>query len=357
MRRRPSAPGASTPAVTPAVRYHDRARFWVVVPLVVATLLLVPSLLAGVWWEAGLEAVSPIDGVVHQSVTITFHIGGGFTCSEVNWSYAPTPCTNLTYGSIGGARGAVYAGLGYALEALIALGAVAAALLTVGNLRIRRRRYQITLEIALVATLAVATLALPLATALAGPGPQAMSDCSYLSGGTSSCAAFLGSTGTNLIPGECNVCQNTIAWGGTDSFYACLISGILFAACAAVLVSRRRSPFTLEEEVRWASRFQPPLTAPRVGAAAAAPSAAAGAPTPSPPPPPPSARPASGLGPEDTRRAFGRYEAPKGPWACPRCGAENLQWANLCRGCGAERPTDTVASDSDELWRPDRRAP
>ena len=325
------------------------------VPLAVGILLLVPTLLAGVWWQAGLQVVSPLDGVVHQSVTIAFHIGGGFTCSEVNWSYSPTPCDNISTGSIGGARGALYASLGYALEALIAIGCAAVALIALANLRIVRRRRQVSIEIALVAMLAVIALALPTATALAGPGPQAASDCSYLSGEAASCSMFLGSGGTNLIPGECNVCLNTISWGGTDSFWACLISGILFAACCVVLWLRRKAPFTLEEEVAWASRYERPLTAVKGDASAEKPIATAR--PPSPVAPSLAGPPATAGGALDPRRAFGRYEVPRGPWACPRCGTENLQWANLCRGCGTERPSDPGAPDPDEAWRPERRAP
>jgi hypothetical protein len=329
-----SASGGSSTAKVPAVRYYDRARRWVVVPLAIGAFLLFAALFGGVWWETGLHSVAPVSGLQHEFVLVHFEIGGSVTCVEGNWTFPPTPCSNLTERTMTGSLGRFYADLPILLAALGGVAVVVTALVLLGNLRILRRRVQLVVEIGLVVALAAASFAIPLGTALAGPAPPAGAICYYLSGNNSTCPGFWGSTYALLIPGECNVCKNTVSWGAGDAFYQTVAAGVFFAGSAVVLAVRRRQPFTLDEEVAWAARYR----------AIPAPDAAPPSPPAASEPPPlavpvsPSTRPAKTQ--VDPRWATGRYVMPTAPWVCPQCGTQNLQWSNLCRSCGGDRPQD-----------------
>jgi hypothetical protein len=337
---RPS--GSSEPSSTsqkrqpaPAMRYSDRDRRWLIVPLALATFLVFSSLFGGLWWQVSLRTFSPSTGQTFQSVAVSYHIGGRVTCADENWLFPPTPCSNVTLSRLGGQQGVLYASLGYGLAVLGALGLAAIGLLTLASVGFRRHRRQLTIEIILVMAIAVGALAIPIATVVAGPGPAAAPVCDYLSENGTNCPFFWGSASAFPIPGECTGCGNSFSWGPTASFYQCLIAGILFAASSAILWLGRDRPFTLEEEVVWAARFRErsvpatPATPSGLRPVSVGPASAEPPPAPA---PPPEARST------DLRRAYGRYEVPRDPWACPRCGSKNLQWANLCRNCGADRP-------------------
>jgi len=112
-----------------------------------------------------------------------------------------------------------------------------------------------------------------------------------------------------------------------------LVAGAFFAGAAAVLWLGRKRPFTMQEEVAWAARFRDLPIAPPKSTFGQAPGS---------PPPPPEKPSAAGPGrlsvPTGSHWVAGRYVTPKEPWVCPQCGTQNLQWANLCRSCGADRP-------------------
>lgn len=317
----------------PAVRYADRARRWVFVPLAIGTFLLAASLQGGIWWQTGVYARSPVSGADHQDVIVIYHVGGDLSCSELNWTYPPTPCTNISERAVTGARGVLYTSLEYVLAALVAVGLVAIALIGLANFGVRRHRIQLTIEIVLALVLTAAAFGYPTVSAAAGPGPQGDTICWYLSGNNSTCPVFWGSASVTYLPGLCGVCLQSVSWGAGDAFYQCLVSGAFFAAAAAVLWLGRNRPFTAEEEAAWAERFRDLTIVPPRSTFVQAPAGPA-----VPPAGPPAVAPGQLSVPTGSHWVAGRYVTPKEPWVCLQCGTQNLQWANLCRNCGADRP-------------------
>lgn len=322
------AQGADRPS--PPLHYNSRSRRWSVVVLGVATTLVALSI-GGGWWTANLQAETQA-GTILESITITYNLGGGTSCSEFDWNSSPNPCVSLAPDLESGSRGALYQGLDVALGALVAVGAYATALGVLPLVGYRRRRSQLTREITVVVVLAVACLGLAAGSAAFGPGPQTGPTCEYLSGNNTSCPFFWGGVSTNPIAGGCALCNNTLSWGGGNSYYLTVISGVLFAVTASVLWLGRNGPYTPEEELVWAQRHRP-INFETVRSALPAPGSAGGE------PPPWYTPPSAAVDPARAAAARGRYVVAESPWTCPRCGVENSKWANLCRSCNADRPT------------------
>lgn len=313
------------------LHFNSRSRRWSAVVLGVATILL-GLCLGGGWWSTNLQAQTQA-GTLFQSVTVTYYVGGGTSCTELNWSSSPTPCAAIAPELASGSRGALYQGLELALGVLVAVGAYATFLAVLPLLGHRRRRSQLTREIAIVLVLAIACLGLAAGSATLGPGPQTGALCGYLSGNNTTCPYFWGSAPTNAIAGGCGLCNNSLSWQGGNSYYLTVISGVLFAVMGTILWFGRKGPYTPEEEEAWAAR-QRPLIVPPPKSSLPTPGATG------PEPPPWYTPPSVTTEPTRSAAAMGRYVVAQSPWTCPRCGVENSRWANLCRSCNAERPTD-----------------
>jgi len=329
--RSEKAPDAGRPS--PHLHYYSRTRRWSVVVLGVATVLLGLSI-GGSWWSATLQAETQ-SGTEFQGVSVTYYVGGGTSCTELNWSVSPTPCAAIAPELGSASRGALYQGLDVLLGALTAVGAYATALGVLPLLGYRHRRSQLTREIAVVLALAVVCLGLAAGSAAFGPGPQTGAICSYLSGNNTSCPFYWGQASTNAIAGGCGLCNNSLAWGGGNSYYLLVISGVLFAVTGSLLWFGRKGPYTHEEERVWAGRhrpidFQTPPSPPSAPPASG---------PPAPEPAPWYTPPTSAVEPARSASTMGRYVGPESPWTCPKCGTENLRWANLCRSCNTYRPT------------------
>ncbi len=323
----------------PAVHFVERGRVWSVVSLLVVLFLLVLAL-GGSWWEATVNSVDPTSSTTIQGVTVNFELGGGVRCSSYGWVAGSDPCQNIS-SSQPGARGLAYSAFEDAVVAILAASAVAWVLAALGLFGIRRGRWQLRLEIALVFVVAFAALAIVGGSVALGPGPQGSGYCTYLSGNVTGCSAFFGSSPAGFLPGGCVTCDNVLSWGGGGAFYETLGAMAVAAGTAGTLWISRSKPYTAEEVAEWAKRYAP-ASPTRAPATAPAPAAVVG---------PAMAGTGVGAAPGEspaipdyigTRPPISAvrpsFQVAQSDWTCPRCGRDNSRWSVVCGGCGSDRP-------------------
>ena len=218
---------------------------------------------------------------------------------------------------MGGSVGRLDNVVNYVISAIGVGAAASVALLGAGFAGRCFGRRQLHLAIALAFAVGILALGLLGAGIALGPGPQAASYCSALSGNTTSCASFLGSVQAGIIPGACTECSTRFTWGGGYGWYATL-GGAAASLFAGYLLWRGRAgPFTPEEQAEWAARNRPySLTGRTLSHAKGIRGT----------PPPPTGRSAIPF-------ASGRTSR----WVCRHCGTVNSPWATHCGGCRESR--------------------
>lgn len=304
-RRKPNVP----------IHVVDPARTWASVSMAAVTVLLFLAV-GGPWWQASLTVSSPLTATQVASVVEDFDLGGAITCVANEWPPAQSPCLNVSDHQEG-VRDAVSVGINAALVVLGVASALACVLATLGAFGVRLRRLQLTVEIALVFLVVLATFGLLAGTAAIGPGPQASGYCWTLSGNVSSCPLFWGATPGGVVSGGCDTCYYELSWGGGIAYDETLLAAGLATITGAVLWLGRKRPYTLEETAAWAVKNAPISL------------------------PPPPTTPPEAFGPRAPISAVvPEFHVAETAWTCPRCHAYNSRFALQCGACNTDRPKE-----------------
>ena len=308
------------------MHYVDRRRTYAVLLLVVAGILLFLAI-GGSWWQTELIASNVLTNAQVQHVLVTYNLGGSVTCTT--WRWPPSnPCNNITAG-MGNPQRYVYDAADYVVMGLVVVAWADAVLLMLGISGVNFGRPELRLLTALTLAIALTGAALIVGTIAIGPGANAATYCTALSGDVTTCPIYYGSTNAGIIAGGCQQCDLLLTWGGGSSFYFALGATGAVALAWWLLYVGRKGPFSREEQAAWAVTNRPlSLTGPGPGRPNMrydAPVAAAG----------------SGyVGPTSSSAASPRFKLRSEPWTCPRCGRVNSAWAGMCLACKGPPPED-----------------
>jgi len=309
-----------------ALHYVDRRRTIAALLLAVAGLLLFLAV-SGAWWQVELIASNPLTNAQVQHVLVTYGLGGSVNCST--WRWPPSnPCNNITAG-MGSPQRAAYQVANYAVGALAVGAWIAAGMLLLGVYGVNFGRPELRLLLAWGLALALVGTATIVGTVVLGPGSDAGTYCSELSGNVTTCPIYYGSTNAGIIPGGCQSCDLLLSWGGGPSFYLAVVATGMMALAWWLLYVGRKGPFSRDEQAAWAVTNRPlSLTGPGPGR----PNMRYDVPV------PPPASPY--VAPPSSSAASPRFKLRTDPWTCPRCGRVNSAWAGMCLGCQGPPPSD-----------------
>lgn len=244
----------------PAYHYVDGARKWASVSLLLVSVLLLIAV-DGPWWQTEVSSLPSGSDTPNGYVELSFDLGGAISCTSYNESTPGisttfSPCQNFSTHQYGGS-GALYSGMNDGLIGLLGASAVSWLLATLGNLGVRFGRLQLTIEIGLVLAVTLIALGFVVGAAVLSPEPQASTYCWALSGNTTTCPFFWGSSNAAANPVGCISCGTTFEWGGGSSFYETLLVVPFGAVTSWSLWRGRRGPYTREENVTWAASNTP----------------------------------------------------------------------------------------------------
>lgn len=325
-----------------STHYVERGRVVASVTLPIVTVVLLLAV-HGQWWEVQYVSNSSAaflgaNQEQYQYVVVTYLAGGTVECSSFSLTTPDfTPCDNVS-GQLNDGQGAWYAGLNDGLIALVGLGALASAFTLLANFGVRFGRVHLMLMIGLAFTLLLVASSLLVVTTFIGHGPLGSAFCSAFSGNLTTCPGFWGSSiAFPTVNNTCLTCDDHVLWGAGYAYYEALIAVVVDAVTVWLLWTRRKRPFTLEEQRAWFASQRAhgsiPTGSPAPSDTPAPTTGAAGS---------PSAYPPTGViwtrPPVDATHPG--FNIAVSPWTCPNCATANSRWARLCKACRADRPPE-----------------